>query len=102
MRMRITELVITPGVLALSIGLGIGVTVLAGLLPAWSASRVPVLAALRPQPAVDQGRAIGRGTIAAGIVLALGAVVCLATGNPARRASARCSCSSAWSRWPPR
>jgi putative ABC transport system permease protein len=80
MRVRVSGLVVTPGVLALSIGLGIGVTLLAGLLPAWSASRVPVLAALRPQPAVDQGRAIGRGAIFGGILLAL-AVGCLATGN---------------------
>ena len=80
MRVRVSGLVVTPGVLALSIGLGIGVTLLAGLLPAWSASRVPVLAALRPQPAVDQGRAIGRGAIFVGILLAL-AVGCLVTGN---------------------
>lgn len=74
LRVRLTELVITPGVVALAIGLGIGVTVLAGLFPALSASRVPVLEALRPAPPARERRRITWGSIAAVIVFVLGVV----------------------------
>ncbi|HSB02920.1 MAG TPA: FtsX-like permease family protein [Anaerolineales bacterium] len=40
--------VVEPGLVIISILLGVGVTLLAGLLPAWSASRVTPLEALRP------------------------------------------------------
>jgi putative ABC transport system permease protein len=40
--------VVEPGLVMVSILLGVGVTVFAGLLPAWSASRVTPLEALRP------------------------------------------------------
>jgi putative ABC transport system permease protein len=74
MSVRMTELVITPAVLALAISLGIGVTMLAGLLPAVNASRVPVLEALRPVPPAPERRRVTWGTIAAGVVLAVGMV----------------------------
>lgn len=74
LRVRMTELVITPQVFALAIGLGIGVTVLAGLFPAISASRVPVLEALRPAPPARERRRITWSSITAVIILALGVV----------------------------
>jgi len=40
--------VISPGLVGVSILLGVGVTVLAGLIPAWHASRITPLEALRP------------------------------------------------------
>lgn len=40
--------VIEPGMVIVSILLGVGVTVLAGIIPAWNASRVSPLEALRP------------------------------------------------------
>jgi putative ABC transport system permease protein len=53
--------VIEPGLVILSILLGVGVTVLAGLLPAWNASKVTPLEALRPTVAeVEFKRQTGR------------------------------------------
>jgi putative ABC transport system permease protein len=72
LRVRMTELVITPGLLLLSISIGIGITVLAGLIPALSASRVPVLDALRPEPPAPERRRITLGSIAAVVVFVLG------------------------------
>jgi putative ABC transport system permease protein len=43
--------VVEPGLVVVSMLLGVGVTLLAGLLPAWSASRVTPLEALRPSVA---------------------------------------------------
>jgi putative ABC transport system permease protein len=43
--------VIEPWLVVVAIATGVGLTVLAGLLPAWSASRVSPLEALRPAPA---------------------------------------------------
>jgi putative ABC transport system permease protein len=82
LRVRMTELVITPGVLALAIGLGIGVTMLAGLAPAYGASRVPVLEALRPAPPAREQRRITWSSIAGAVVLVLG-VVALIIGTTA-------------------
>jgi putative ABC transport system permease protein len=53
--------VIEPGLVVVSILLGMGVTVLAGLIPAWNASRVTPLEALRPTVAeVEFKRHAGR------------------------------------------
>jgi putative ABC transport system permease protein len=75
-----TEVVITPSNLALSIGLGILVTALAGLWPAISASRVPVLVALRAETTEATARRSLRGPIAGGVLLLLG-LAGLVSGN---------------------
>jgi putative ABC transport system permease protein len=64
--------VVSPGLVALCILLGVGVTVLAGLLPARSASRVTPLEALRPAMA-ETGiiRKIGIGSIIGIVILVL-------------------------------
>lgn len=65
--------VIEPGLVIISILLGVGVTLLAGLLPAWNASKVTPLEALRPTVTeVEFKRQTGRG-------FWLGAVILLST-----------------------
>ncbi len=74
MRLRIAETIVPVETVVLSVVLGIGVTVLAGLLPALSAGRVPVLAALRAeqievvQRRSSIGALIGVGLIVLGVV----------------------------------
>ncbi len=74
LRVRIGQVIVTPDILLLAIGMGIGVTLLAGLVPAISASRVPILEALRPAPPAPQGQRVSKGTVAAGVLLLLGAL----------------------------
>ena len=72
--------VVQPGLIVLTLVLGIGVTLVAGLLPALQASRVTPLEALRPG-VVEEGRGRRwRGTVV-GIVLILLAGLCLLSGN---------------------
>jgi putative ABC transport system permease protein len=74
-RVRLGTPVLPPGAIVLAVVLGVGMTVLAGLLPALSAGRVPVLVALRgEQVDVERRRAsignmIGAGLAVIGIVL---------------------------------
>ncbi len=75
LKVRLGTLIVTPGTLALAVGLGVGVTLLAGLFPAWGASRVPVLAALRPAPPAPTGQRVSRGTL-----IGLGLLVLAAVG----------------------
>jgi putative ABC transport system permease protein len=64
--------VILPEFVALSIVMGVGVTVLAGLLPALNASKVTPLEALHPTVAeVEFKRQTGRGFIAGAVLVAL-------------------------------
>jgi putative ABC transport system permease protein len=64
--------VISPGLVAVSIFLGVGVTVLAGLLPAWNASRITPLEALRPSLAEGQfNRQAGKGFLVGAAILVL-------------------------------
>ena len=82
MRVRVQALVLPAEAFALAIGLGIGVTLIAGLSPAINASRVPVLAALRPHgapPTVRRAR-IGKSTLVGGVLIAL-AMLGLLSGN---------------------
>jgi putative ABC transport system permease protein len=65
---------------ALAIGLGVGVTVLGGLLPARSASRVSPLDALRPSPGEVAGKVMSR-SVYIGIGLIALAVLGLVSGN---------------------
>lgn len=75
--------VVSPGLIAISILLGVGVTVFAGLLPAFNASRVTPLEALRPSVAeVDYKRKTGYGFIA-GVVVILLSVAAIFSGQAA-------------------
>ena len=70
---------IQPGLLIGSIVLGVGVTLLAGLIPALSASHVTPLEVLRPM-AGDKSQRIGRGATIAGAVMIVVALVGLLSG----------------------
>ena len=64
--------VISPGLVGVSIFLGVGVTVLAGLIPAWRASRITPLEALRPSLAEGKfNRQTGVGFIVGVVLLVL-------------------------------
>jgi putative ABC transport system permease protein len=69
-----------PLVIALAIGMGLGMTLLAGLMPAVSAMRVSPLEALRPSLADVERRSAGRSAIA-GVVLVALSLLTLASGN---------------------
>jgi putative ABC transport system permease protein len=80
--------VVAPSLIIVTIGLGVGITLLAGLLPAWSASRVTPLEALRPAVAEALQRTFGTGTLIGSglIVLAIlglisGKINLVATGG---------------------
>jgi putative ABC transport system permease protein len=72
---------VTVGLVALSIALGVGVTLVAGLLPARAASRVTPLEALRP--AVGDGifRPLKTVSFWAGLVCVALAIVAIPSGN---------------------
>ncbi len=73
--------VVTPTLVITSILLGVGITVLAGLLPARNASRVTPMDALRPSVSeVEYKRRASAGFIA-GLVMIGISLVALATGN---------------------
>jgi putative ABC transport system permease protein len=58
--------------------LGVGVTVLAGLIPAWNASRITPLEALRPSLAEGEfKRETGKGFVAGAVILVLTAAAIL-------------------------
>jgi putative ABC transport system permease protein len=75
--------VVSPGLIVLSVLLGVGVTVFAGLLPAFNASRVTPLEALRPSTAdVDYKRNTGYGFIG-GVVAIVLSVAAIFSGQAA-------------------
>jgi putative ABC transport system permease protein len=75
--------VIEPALVIISILLGVGVTVLAGLIPAWNASKVTPLEALRPTVAeVEFRRHTGRG-FWAGVVILIVTVLTILSGEAA-------------------
>jgi putative ABC transport system permease protein len=71
--------VVQPSLVAVSVILGVGVTLLAGLLPALKASRVTPMEALRPPVSEVMQRVSRVGTIA-GIVMIVAAMAGLLTG----------------------
>lgn len=80
---RIGSPVVTPGLLIGSMAMGIGITLLAGLLPALSASKVTPLEALRPHVgAVSLKRMMGFG-FWGGLTMIVLAVAALLTRNSA-------------------
>jgi putative ABC transport system permease protein len=75
--------VITPALVVVSIVLGVGITVLAGLLPARSAGRITPLEALRPSVAeAEFRRRASIGSIIGAVLIGLTALA-LFSGNPA-------------------
>lgn len=73
--------IVEPSLFVTTILLGLGVTLVSGLLPAWNASRVTPLEALRPSQAeVEQGKTWSKKTIA-GVVLIVIAVGGLVSQN---------------------
>lgn len=75
--------VIEPGLVVVSILLGVGMTVLAGLIPAWNASKVTPLEALRPTVAeVEFRRQTGRG-FWAGVIIMILTVLAILSGEAA-------------------
>jgi putative ABC transport system permease protein len=72
--------VVRPALILVTVTLGIGVTFLAGLLPALSASRVTPLETLRPSVAETNQRMAGVGTVIGVCLIAL-AVLGLISGN---------------------
>ncbi|MFN8502383.1 FtsX-like permease family protein [Kouleothrix sp.] len=80
LHMAIGGPVVQPQLIGLTLLLGVGVTLLAGLLPALSASRVSPLEALRPPAPAPQGGALGRGT-RAGAALLVGSLLGLLSHN---------------------
>jgi putative ABC transport system permease protein len=72
--------IIQPGLLIASVVLGVGVTLLAGLIPALTASRVAPLEVLRPM-AGDKAQRISRGLTIAGAIMVVAALVALVSGN---------------------
>jgi putative ABC transport system permease protein len=79
LNVRLGMPIIEPGLLIGSIVLGVGITLLAGLIPALSASRVTPLEVLRPM-AGDKSQRIGRGATIAGAVMIVVALVGLLSG----------------------
>ncbi|HEY6040844.1 MAG TPA: FtsX-like permease family protein, partial [Anaerolineae bacterium] len=71
--------VVEPGLVIISIVLGVGVTLFAGLLPALSASRVTPMEALRPSLG-DTMQRISRVSVGVGAVMIAIAVIGLLTG----------------------
>ncbi|MBM4460785.1 MAG: FtsX-like permease family protein [Chloroflexi bacterium] len=72
--------VVQPGLVIASVVLGVGVTLLAGLIPALTASRVAPLEVLRPMVG-DKAQRIGRGLTIAGAIMIVAALVGLISGN---------------------
>ena len=73
--------IVSPTLIVTSILIGVGITVLSGLIPARNASQVTPMDALRPSQAETEfKRRIGTGFIA-GLVMLGGALLALASGN---------------------
>jgi putative ABC transport system permease protein len=73
--------VVSPTLVITSILLGVGITVLSGLIPARNSSRITPMDALRPSVAeVEYKRRAGAGFIAGAVMIGI-ALLALATGN---------------------
>jgi putative ABC transport system permease protein len=73
--------IITPGLVIITVALGLGVTIIAGLLPAISAGRVTPLEALRPSVAGVSYRRMISASAILGIILLVVALLVLFTHN---------------------
>ncbi|MHB1416977.1 MAG: ABC transporter permease, partial [Chloroflexota bacterium] len=72
--------IVQPSLVVTAVVLGVGVTLLASLLPALSASRVMPLEALRPSVAAVERQRFGRGPVV-GVVLLITAALALVSRN---------------------
>jgi putative ABC transport system permease protein len=80
-RLTMGKPVVSPSLVVTSVLLGVGITILSGLIPARNASRITPMDALRPSVAeVEYKRRAGAGFIA-GLVMIGIAILALATGN---------------------
>lgn len=80
-RMKMGTLVFAPGTWILAISMGMGVTVLAAIIPAMAAGRVTPMEAMRPQLGEVYERRVGkRAWIGAGTIVV--SIFCLATRDP--------------------
>ena len=79
LNMEIGALIIEPGLLVTTITLGVGVSLLSGLLPAWGASRLTPLAALRPAALAPQQ--VGRTGTLLGAALICASLLMLRSGR---------------------
>ncbi|MEW5718532.1 MAG: ABC transporter permease, partial [Chloroflexota bacterium] len=80
MNMTISAIIVEPSLVVVSILLGVGVTLFAGLLPAFTASRVTPIEALRPTIGVTIQR-VGRiGAIVGAVMIAI-AILGLLSGS---------------------
>ncbi len=77
---RIGSPVVESGLVMVSVALGVGVTLFAGLLPAWSASRVTPIEVLRPSLG-ETAQRISRISSILGAVMILVALLSLLSGN---------------------
>ncbi len=80
MNLQMGAPVIEPGLVITSVGLGVGVTLFAGLLPALSASRVTPIEALRPALG-ETAQRIGRNSTLVGAAMVVIAIVGLLSSN---------------------
>jgi len=80
MNLQMGAPVIKPSLLLSTVGLGVGVTLFAGILPAFNASKVTPLEALRPSNLEGVYR-IARVSTVIGAVLIVSAVLCLISGD---------------------
>lgn len=72
--------VFTPQSYVMAIGMGIGITVVAGLLPAFSAAQITPLDALRPLVAEVYDKSAGRSAVV-GLIMLVGSAFCLISNN---------------------
>lgn len=80
LHLQMSAPVVQPSLVILTIVSGVGVTLLAGLFPAFSASRVTPLEALRPSISEAIQRTAVAGAVVGGVLLVLAAIG-LASGN---------------------
>jgi putative ABC transport system permease protein len=80
MNIQLGSPVVEPGLILLSVLLGVGVTLLAGLLPAVSAGRVTPMEVLRPSLG-EAFQRVGRITSVVGAVMVIAALLCLFSAN---------------------
>jgi putative ABC transport system permease protein len=81
--LKVGDPVVSPSLLLVAVLLGVGVTVLAGLIPALNASRVTPLEALRPTVADTESKRQAGAMFAAGVALLVISLLALFSGQTA-------------------